>query len=167
MMVMVMMPTAIVMMVVVMVPLGELNAALFGACALLHVQRFEPRAGIRDRLQQFGIGVGGEHVSRRRRRRGLCGPQGSERGHRSQKSGHLLVQSDLSLICPRDKLRVRSLVPRRTCRSENSRRLRLACHAMHFKFEMSLALGSFEAVGAPRMIEPSISIRLPRNVIQT
>jgi hypothetical protein len=139
-------PVPPTVMMVVMVPVGELNAALFGACALLLVQRFQPCAGIRDRLQQFGVGAGGEHVSRRRG--GLCGPQGSERGHRSQKSGHLLVQSDLSLICPCDKLCMRSLVPRRTCRSENSKRLWLACHAMRFKLEMSLALGSFEAVGA-------------------
>jgi hypothetical protein len=96
----VMMTPAIVMMVVVMVPVGELDAALFGACALLLIQRFQPRAGIRDRLQQFGIGVGGEHISRRRSGRGLCGSNGSERGHRSQKSGQLLVQSDLSLILP-------------------------------------------------------------------
>ena len=96
----VVMPPAIVMMVVVMVPVGELNAALFGARALLLVQRLEPRAGIRDRLQQFGVGVGGEYVSRRRSGRCLCGTNRSERGHRSQKSGHLLVQSDLSLELP-------------------------------------------------------------------
>ena len=115
----VMMPPAIVMMMVVMVPVGELNAALFGACALLLVQRFEPRAGIRDRREQFGIGVGGEHVRRCRRRCGLCGPDGSERGHRSQKSGHLLVQSDLSLNCPRDKLPMTAFVPRGTRRGEH------------------------------------------------
>ena len=99
----VMMPPAMVMMVVVMVPVGELDAFRLPARALLLVQRLQACARIRDRLQQFGIGVGGEHVSRRRCGSGLYGPQGSERGHRSQKSGHLFFQGIVSQILPQQQ----------------------------------------------------------------
>jgi hypothetical protein len=100
------------MVMVVMVPVGELDAAIGRPCALLLIQRFQPRARIRDRLEQFGIGAAGEHVVRGWRRRGLRGANGSERGHRSQKSGHLLFQSVVSRrYCPSDKPPLRAMVP--------------------------------------------------------
>jgi hypothetical protein len=112
MMVVVVMPPAIVMMVVVMVPEGELNAFRLSTRALLLVERLELCARIRDRLEQFRVGAGGEHVRRGWRRRRLRGGNGSKRGHRSQKSGHFFLQGIVSdCFCPSSKLWQRAIVP--------------------------------------------------------
>ena len=49
---------SVVMMMVVMVILRELDIAVGGRRGPLFVDRLQEHARIRDRLQQFGIGVG-------------------------------------------------------------------------------------------------------------
>ena len=49
---------SVVMMMVVMVILRELDIAVGGRRRPLFVDRLQEHARIRDRLQQFGIGVG-------------------------------------------------------------------------------------------------------------
>ena len=96
MMVVVVMPVAVVMVVMMMVMvviLRELHARRVTACALLFIHRLQQRAGIGDWCQQVGVGIGLQHLARRRKRRGVTRRHGAERGNRAQKSGDLLVQS--------------------------------------------------------------------------
>jgi hypothetical protein len=133
MMVMMPVPATVMMVVVMMMVVRELDAPLTGPCRFLLIQRLQLCARIRDRLEQFGIGGGGKHVSRPRRGCGLRGPKRSERGHRSQKSGHFLVQSIDSLgFAPATNPPLRSLVPDGTPYREARRRLRPSRHAVAF-----------------------------------
>jgi hypothetical protein len=50
----------------------------------LFVDGEQQGAGIRDRLQQIGVGVSLQNSRGRRSRRGLCRAKSPERGHRSQ-----------------------------------------------------------------------------------
>jgi hypothetical protein len=102
MVVMVMMPPArpdhdawaAVMVMVVMVRLRELDLAVPRNGGLLLVHGVQQHVRIGDRLEQIGIGADAKHVSRVRRGRGLRRTDRSERGHRSQKSGHLFFQEN-------------------------------------------------------------------------
>jgi len=90
---------AVMMMMMVMMVLSELY---IGACWSLLVDHFKYRGGVRDRFQQFRIGVGLQRV--RRHRRGIRRRQRPERRHRSQKSSNLLfhdVCSNLPAANPR------------------------------------------------------------------
>lgn len=73
MMVMVMMvmtaPVVVVVMMVMVMILCELHARRAAARPLLLVHRLQDRAGIRDGRQQVGIGIGLQHLRRRRQRR--------------------------------------------------------------------------------------------------
>jgi hypothetical protein len=51
-------PISVMVMVVVMVILRELNISILRRRGPLLVERLQQRAGIRDRLQQVGIGIG-------------------------------------------------------------------------------------------------------------
>jgi len=87
-----------VMMMVMMV----LSELYIGACWSLLVDHSKYRGGVRDRFQQFRIGVGLQRV--RRHRRGIRRRQRPERRHRSQKSSNLLfhdVCSNLPAANPR------------------------------------------------------------------
>ena len=71
MLMMVIVPPAIMMMVV-MVVAGEFDPALIGARGTLLIECAQEFAGLVDRLQQLGIGVGTEHVEGRGYRHGLA-----------------------------------------------------------------------------------------------
>jgi hypothetical protein len=92
-------PMAVMVVMVVMVVLSELNVGVRGS---LLVDHFENRGGVRDRFQQFRIGVGLQRVHRHRR--GMRGRHRPKRRHRSQKSSDLLfhdVCSNLPVANPR------------------------------------------------------------------
>jgi hypothetical protein len=91
-MVMVVMVVAPVVVVMVMVVLRELHARRPGSRALLFIHCPQNRAGIGDGRQQVGVGIGLQHLCRRRKRGGASRRNGAERCYRAQKSGDLLVQ---------------------------------------------------------------------------
>ena len=73
----------VVMMMVVVVR-RDLEFANPRGRGLLFVDGEQQGAGIRDRLQQIGVGVSLQNSRGRRSRRGLCRAKSPERGHRSQ-----------------------------------------------------------------------------------
>jgi hypothetical protein len=90
---------AVMVVMMVMMVLSELNVAVHWSPLIDH---FENRGGVRDRFQQFRIGVGLQRV--RLHRRGMRRRQCPERRHRSQKSSNLRfhdVYSNLPAANPR------------------------------------------------------------------
>jgi hypothetical protein len=92
MVVMVVAPAVVVVVMMVMVVSRELHARHPGSGSLLFIHCPQNRAGIGDGRQQVGVGIGLQHLCRRRKRAGASRRNGAERCHRAQKSGDLLVQ---------------------------------------------------------------------------
>ena len=81
-----------VVMMVVMMSLGKLHRAL-GARSRRLIHRAQRRRSVADRLKQVGVGIGLQHVGRRRRgNRGSlsCGER-AERGHCAEQTSNFLI----------------------------------------------------------------------------
>jgi hypothetical protein len=101
-----------VVVMVMMVVRRELDLSIPGRRGLLFVDGQQQGAGIRDWLQQIGVGIGLQCIRRRWSRRGLRRTKRSERGHRSQYSGNLSFQGVLLCVnSPATQLHAAEMVP--------------------------------------------------------